>query len=116
LSTSYLVTNFLPKEAYQYIAKKLEVKHNELIKEEGKKSCSHLIQEDLFFCCNCNQCEKENKEWVGLRLCITCGHVGCDDSSKGMHAAKHFVKTEHAVIVALPDNPWKWCYIHRLYG
>ena len=39
-----------------------------------------------------------------------------DDSSKGMHATKHFVNTGHPVIVALPDKPWKWCYIHKIYG
>ena len=63
-------------------------------------------------------------DWIGLdwiaigldRLCTICGHVGCDDSSKGMHATKHFVDTGHAVIVALPDRTWKWCYIDKLYG
>jgi hypothetical protein len=44
------------------------------------------------------------------------GHVGCDDPSAGMHATKHFVNTRYPVIVALPDKPWKWCYIHKLYG
>ena len=44
------------------------------------------------------------------------GHVGCDDFSKGMHATKHFVNTGHPVIVALPDKPWKWCYIDKIYG
>jgi hypothetical protein len=55
-------------------------------------------------------------EWVGLHLYTICSHVGCDDSSKGMHTTKHFVNTGHPVIVALPDKPWKWCYIDKLYG
>jgi hypothetical protein len=37
---------FLTQEAYQEIAKKLEVKHNELIQEERNKSCTHLTQEN----------------------------------------------------------------------
>ena len=32
--------------------------------------------------------------WVHLRLCLTCGHVGCCDSSKNKHATKHFHATE----------------------
>jgi uncharacterized UBP type Zn finger protein len=55
------------------------------------------------------ECEKEGTEWVALHLCTICGHVGCDDSSKGMHATKHFVNTGHPVIVALPDKAWKLC-------
>ena len=54
--------------------------------------------------------------WIGLRLCVYCGHIGSDDSSKGVHATKHFVNTGHPVIVALPDKAWKWCYIDKLYG
>jgi alkanesulfonate monooxygenase SsuD/methylene tetrahydromethanopterin reductase-like flavin-dependent oxidoreductase (luciferase family) len=64
----------------------------------------------------CEECVKDNIQWISLRLCVTCGHVGCDDSSAGMHATKHFVNTGHPVIVALPDKPWKWCYIHKIYG
>ena len=64
----------------------------------------------------CEECEKEGTEWVGLHLCTMCGHVGCDDSSKGMHATKHFVNTGHPVIVALPHKPWKWRYIDKIYG
>ena len=64
----------------------------------------------------CEKCEKEHTDWVALRLCLTCGHVGCCDSSKGMYATKHFVNTTHPVIVALPDKSWKWCYVDKIYG
>jgi ubiquitin-hydrolase Zn-finger-containing protein len=64
----------------------------------------------------CEECEKEGATSVGLRLCLTCGHVGCSDSSKGMHATKHFVNTNHPLIVVLPDRAWTWCYVHKIYG
>jgi uncharacterized UBP type Zn finger protein len=59
--------------------------------------------------------EQEHTDWVALRPCLTCGHVGCCDSSKGMHTTKHFVNTTHLVIVALPDKLWKWCYVDKIY-
>jgi len=50
-----------------------------------------------------------------LRMCLTCGHVGCCDSSVGLHATKHFKETGHPVMVALPSKSWEWCYIHEEY-
>jgi uncharacterized UBP type Zn finger protein len=46
---------------------------------------------------------------------LTCGHVGCCDSSIGLHATKHFKETGHPAMIALPDRSWKWCYIHKSY-
>jgi hypothetical protein len=114
-------SQFLTQESYEDISKRLEAKHNELLQVEKKKRCDHLRAENASSFSStisvCEDCEKEGKsEWIGLRLCMVCGHVGCDDSSKGMHATKHFVNTGHPVIVALPDKAWKWCYIDKLYG
>ena len=82
--------------------------------------CSHLADDNgeniIPKTKGCEECEKEHAEWIALRLCIACGHVGCCDSSKGMHATKHFVNTKHPVIVALPDKQWKWCYVDKIYG
>jgi uncharacterized UBP type Zn finger protein len=111
---------FVTEEAYQAIANRITTNHNELIQEERKKTCHHLTAETSPITpgtSGCADCEKEGiMDWIGLRLCTICGHVGCDDSSKGMHATKHCVNTGHAVIVALPDRTWKWCYIDKLYG
>ena len=63
----------------------------------------------------CEKCLKEKTPWVALRQCLTCGHVGCCDSSVGQHAKKHFHETKHPVMVALQENPWKWCYVHEEY-
>jgi len=49
-------------------------------------------------------------------LCLTCGHVGCCDSSPGTHATNHFKKTGHPVMVALPNHAWRWCYVHKAYS
>jgi uncharacterized UBP type Zn finger protein len=50
-----------------------------------------------------------------LRLCLTCGHVGCCDQSPGRHATKHFAATSHPIIRSLePGEDWFWCYIDEL--
>jgi uncharacterized UBP type Zn finger protein len=64
----------------------------------------------------CEECLKMGDEWVHLRLCMTCGHVGCCDSSKNRHATKHFRATAHPVIKSFqPGEEWGWCYVDELY-
>jgi uncharacterized UBP type Zn finger protein len=63
----------------------------------------------------CEECEKEKTPWVAIRMCLTCGHVGCCDSSIGRHATEHHEKTGHPVMVALPTKSWRWCYVHKDY-
>jgi hypothetical protein len=93
---------------------------NNNVKISIKEVCSHFTdiggKNVIPTTSGCEECEKEHTEWVSLRLCLTCGHVGCCDSSKGMHATKHFVNTIHPVIVALPNKRWKWCYVDKIYG
>ncbi len=60
----------------------------------------------------CADCLAIGDTWVHLRLCRTCGYVGCCDNSKNRHASKHFHKTGHPIISSLePDEDWTWCYI-----
>jgi uncharacterized UBP type Zn finger protein len=60
----------------------------------------------------CEECLKTGKRWVHLRLCLTCGHVGCCDSSPGRHATRHFQHTSHPVIASWePGERWAWCYV-----
>jgi uncharacterized UBP type Zn finger protein len=60
----------------------------------------------------CEDCLKSGDEWVHLRLCLTCGHVGCCDSSKNKHATKHFQATKHPLVRSVePGESWVWCYI-----
>ena len=59
----------------------------------------------------CEECRKNNYKWVHLRLCLSCGHVGCCDSSVHKHATKHFHAADHPVMASLePGENWAWCY------
>jgi len=63
----------------------------------------------------CEECEKMGDSWVHLRLCLTCGHVGCCDSSKNKHATKHFLTVHHPIIQSLePGEGWRWCYVDQM--
>jgi uncharacterized UBP type Zn finger protein len=54
---------------------------------------------------------------VHLRTCLTCGYVGCCDSSKGRHATTHAESTGHPVMQsAEPGESWRWCYVHEQLG
>ena len=60
----------------------------------------------------CEECMKTGQHWVHLRTCLSCGHVGCCDSSPGLHATKHFNATQHPVMQSHePGETWRWCYI-----
>ena len=63
----------------------------------------------------CEDCVKTGDTWVHLRLCLSCGHVGCCDSSKNKHATKHFHKTQHPLIRSNePGESWVWCYVDEI--
>lgn len=63
----------------------------------------------------CEECLKIGDEWVHLRMCMTCGKVGCCDNSKNQHATKHFHETGHPIIRSYqPDEDWMWCYVDEM--
>ena len=65
----------------------------------------------------CTQCMAMGARWMHLRLCLTCGEVGCCDSSPGKHATKHFHETSHPVMRSvMPGATWTWCYVHEAEG
>jgi monovalent cation/hydrogen antiporter len=65
----------------------------------------------------CEDCLKEGTQWVHLRQCMVCGHVGCCDSSPERHATRHFHETHHPVMRSIePDDRWTWCYVHEVSG
>jgi CPA1 family monovalent cation:H+ antiporter len=65
----------------------------------------------------CEECLREGLTWVHLRLCLTCGHVGCCDSSVGRHATRHFHDTDHPVMRSIePGEAWRWCYVDEHLG
>src|SRR5207249_375806 len=62
----------------------------------------------------CEECSKLGERWVRLRMCLTCGHVGCCDSSRGRHATAHFEATGHPLMRSVePGETWAWCYVDR---
>ena len=81
-------------------------------------ACEHIKQIDPNIKpmgTECKECREEGTRTVQLRMCLVCGHLGCCDSSEGMHATKHFQQTGHAVMTAFPDRKWKWCYVDKKY-
>jgi uncharacterized UBP type Zn finger protein len=63
----------------------------------------------------CEECLKLGDTWVHLRLCLECGNVGCCDSSKNMHATKHFHKSKHPLMRSIePGEEWVWCYVDEM--
>ncbi len=60
----------------------------------------------------CEECLKLGDSWVHLRLCLTCGNVGCCDQSKNTHATKHYHATQHPIIRSLErGEDWRWCFV-----
>jgi uncharacterized UBP type Zn finger protein len=50
-----------------------------------------------------------------LRMCATCGHVGCCESQAG-HARAHARAEDHPVIKAMPvGEGFTWCYEENTY-
>ncbi len=64
----------------------------------------------------CSECIARGDEWVNLRMCLTCGHVACCDSSPNQHARKHAQRTRHPIIRSFEEGEdWRWCYPHHDY-
>ena len=59
----------------------------------------------------CLECLELGQDWIHLRICMTCGHVGCCDNSPGRHATKHYRTIGHPIIQSFePDEGWLCCY------
>jgi uncharacterized UBP type Zn finger protein len=63
----------------------------------------------------CAECLSTGSRWVHLRLCLTCGHVGCCDSSPNRHARLHAAAVGHPIIQSFePGEDWYWCYVDEI--
>ncbi len=63
----------------------------------------------------CEECLRQGGSWVHLRMCQTCGHIGCCDDSPAKHATAHYDETGHPIIrSAEPGEDWSWCYPDEL--
>ena len=59
----------------------------------------------------CEECLKIGGEWVHLRACLTCGHIGCCDSSPNKHATAHYHATKHPIVSSGEvGEVWAYCY------
>jgi uncharacterized UBP type Zn finger protein len=79
--------------------------------------CPHIadIQDVTPNSRRCEECVRMGDTWVHLRLCMTCGNVGCCDSSKNKHATQHFHATDHPIILSFqPGEDWGWCYVDEV--
>jgi hypothetical protein len=81
--------------------------------------CDHLDAVELLDTpaeiAGCEECLAEGGSWVHLRMCQTCGHIGCCDNSPGRHATAHFEASRHPIIrSAEPGESWSWCYVDEL--
>ena len=82
-------------------------------------TCTHLHTRDDAEATTdgCKECLEMGDDWVHLRRCLHCGHVGCCDSSKNQHATKHFLSTHHPVVQSYePGEHWKWCYVDEQFA
>jgi hypothetical protein len=76
-------------------------------------ACTHLNEvKDVTPSGNgCVECLEMGDRWVHLRLCMTCGHIGCCDSSPNKHATAHFHADGHPLVTSYePGENWWWCY------
>lgn len=82
------------------------------------KPCEHVDQaQDVTPSANgCENCLRTGDSWVHLRICMTCGHVGCCDSSPNRHATAHWNEhPDHPLIRSFePGEDWWWCYPDEL--
>ena len=82
-----------------------------------RNQCQHLDQIKVRETSKhvCEACVKTGDSWVHLRLCLSCGNVGCCDSSKNKHATKHFHSAKHPLIRSIePGESWVWCYVDQI--
>jgi hypothetical protein len=81
-------------------------------------ACTHLDQilvEPPESVDGCEDCLRIGSQWVHLRVCLTCGHVGCCDSSPNQHASKHAAEISHPIVASgEPGEDWCWCYEDEL--
>jgi monovalent cation:H+ antiporter-2, CPA2 family len=87
-------------------------------RESQNSRCSHLDQtrEVVPQSVGCEECLQSGDSWVHLRVCMSCGHVGCCDSSRNRHARRHFIQAGHPVVKSMErGEDWAWCFADELF-
>ena len=78
--------------------------------------CTHLDQVEYLAppdeIAGCEECLKAGDRWVHLRMCQTCGKIGCCASSPNHHASRHAEEADHPIMRSVePGEEWSWCVI-----
>jgi len=82
-------------------------------------ACSHLDQVAITELPDrvegCEECLETGDRWLHLRMCTTCGKIGCCDSSPNRHARRHAGEAGHPIIrSAEPGEDWLWCFVDEV--
>lgn len=96
-------------------------REDDLVPNQTLRTCGHLATASSTASpgtpAGCEECLEQGLEWVHLRICLSCGHVGCCDSSIGKHATSHYADTAHPVMRSFEmGEAWRWCYVDELVG
>ncbi len=60
----------------------------------------------------CEDCLAIGGRWVHLRVCRSCGHVACCDSSPNRHASAHAKASSHPIVTSVErGEDWSYCYV-----
>jgi hypothetical protein len=81
--------------------------------------CPHVAQATVLELpaeiAGCEECLKTGSRWMHLRMCQTCGKIGCCDSSPNRHATAHVHESGHPIVrSAEPGETWSWCYVDEM--
>jgi uncharacterized UBP type Zn finger protein len=80
--------------------------------------CAHLDQvlvDPPAEAAACEECLAIGGWWVHLRVCRSCGRVGCCDSSPNRHASRHAREAGHPIMTSVePGEDWSYCVIDDL--
>jgi uncharacterized UBP type Zn finger protein len=82
-------------------------------------ACAHVVSVQIAelpeSVAGCEECLESGSPWCHLRMCMTCGHVGCCDSSPNKHATAHAISTDHPIMRSVqPGENWAWCYVDQV--
>jgi Zn-finger in ubiquitin-hydrolases and other protein len=80
-------------------------------------ACAHLddVRDVTPAADGCQDCLAIGGRWVHLRMCMTCGHIGCCDSSPNKHATAHFHEVGDPLVQSYePGENWWWCYVDQI--
>jgi CPA2 family monovalent cation:H+ antiporter-2 len=81
---------------------------------DASSSCIHLdaIRPVMPSAPGCEDCLNIGSLWLQLWICMTCGHVGCCDSSRNHHGRAHHRETGHPIVCCIePGESWGWCFV-----